>query len=135
MASTIGFGVVLKINDVAIAEVKDVSGPGLSRDAVEKTHHGSPNMWREFIKGLKDGGEITFTVNYDPSAATHSVATGIPSDFADDITISTISITWPDGTTVWSFPGIVTDFEPNPQLDDMFEADITIKVAGEPTLA
>lgn len=136
MASTIGYGVSLQRDGVPIAEVKDFSGPSLSRDAIEKTHHASPDMWREFLKGLKDGGEVTITVNYDPAEASHSFATGIVGDFTDDTTISTWTITFPDAAgTVWTFPGFVTDFEPAPDLEDMFTADVTIKVAGKPTLA
>lgn len=133
MASGLGFGVDLLRNGVSIFEVVDLGGPSLSRDAVEKTHHKSPNRWREFIKGLKDGGEISITIQYDPQNATHAYSAGLLADFANDTSNPTYSVVFPDGTT-WTLPGFVTGFEPAPELDDMFTADVTIKVAGQPTL-
>src|SRR3546814_12973403 len=55
-----------------IANVSDISGPSRSREAIEVTAHDSPNQYREFVKGLKDGGEVTITIHYDPGASTHS---------------------------------------------------------------
>ena len=130
------FGTTIRRNGVEIGEVTDISGPGLSRDTIEVTHHKSPGMWRERIKGLKDGGEITFTISFVPTLATHSVATGIVADFADDTDVADWDIIFPDtaGTT-WSMPGIVTGFEPAQPIDDRLSSDVTIQVAGQPTLA
>lgn len=136
MATETGFGVVLQRNSVAIAEIKELGGISLSRDAIEKTHHGSPDAWREFLKGLKDGGEVSMVINYDPAAATHNATTGLLADFADDTTIDDYDIVFPDvGTTTWSFPGFITEFEAVPDLEDLLTANVTIKVAGKPTLA
>lgn len=136
MANAIsGFGTLLKRSGVTIAEVQDISGPGLSRDTIEVTHHQSPNRWREFIKSLKDGGEITFNINYIPTDTTHKTSTGILADFANDTTIDTWSLVFPDvGATTWTFPAFVTGFEPKEPIDDRLNADITLKVAGQPTL-
>lgn len=130
------FGTTITYNGDEIGEVTDISGPGLTRDTIEVTHHKSPGMWREFIKGLKDGGEVTFTINFIPTLATHSVATGLVADFADDTDIADFAIIFPDvaGTT-WSFPGIVSNFEPAQPVDAQLTSDVTIKVAGQPTLA
>ena len=43
---------------VAVAEVKSIGGPSLSRDAVEATHTESPDDHAEFIPGLANGGEV-----------------------------------------------------------------------------
>lgn len=136
MANAIsGFGTLIKRNAVTVAEVYDIGGPGLSRDTIEVTHHQSPNRWKEFIKSLKDGGEVTFSINYKPTDTTHNVAAGVLGDFANDTTVDTWSLVFPDsGATTWSFPGILTNFEPTEPIDDRLSADITIKVSGQPTL-
>lgn len=129
------FGTLLKRNGTTVAEVNDISGPGLSRDNIEVTHHQSANRWREFIKGLKDGGEVTFSVNYIPTNATHNVAAGMLGDFSNETTVDTWSLVFPDtGATTWSFPGFITSWEPAEPIDDKLSADVTIKVSGQPTL-
>lgn len=134
--ATLGFGVILQRNGVSVAEVKNVSGPSISRGSVEVTHHQSPDQWSEFIKGLKDGGEVSFDINYLPGNATHDASTGLLSDFANDSTIDTWAIVFPDpGNTTWSFPGFLTAFAPANPTDDAFTASVTLKVAGKPTLA
>lgn len=128
------YGVILRRNSVAIAEVTDISPPGLTRDTYEVSHHTSPNRWKEFRKGLKDGGEVTFTINYLPANSTHNASTGVLSDFADDVTVSTWDIVFPTtGSPVWSFPGIVTAFTPLAPRAEGMRADVTLKVAGQPS--
>lgn len=130
------FGTLLKRNGTTIAEVTDITPPNPSREEIDYTHHQSPGAWREFGKGLKDGGEVTFTINYIPTNSTHNAATGLLGDFTNNTTVDTWSVVFPDtlGTT-WSFPGFVTAFETNAPIDDKLSADITLKVAGQPTLA
>lgn len=129
------FGTLLKRNGTTVAEVTNIGGPSLSRESIEVTNHQSANAWREKIKGLKDGGEVSFSINYVPTAATHTVGTGLLADFGVN-TIDTWSIVWPDsGGTTWSMPGFISGFEPSAPIDDKLAADITITVTGQPTLA
>jgi len=130
------FGTTITRDGVEIAEVTHIGGPGLARDTIEATHHKSPNMWREYIKGLKDGGEVSIDLNFMPFDSTHNAATGILADFSDDTTISTWVVTFPDtNNTQWTFDAIVTGFEPDEPFDDKLSASVTLKVSGEPTLA
>ena len=46
-----------------VAEVTAISGPGISRDTIDATHMESPDRFREFVGGLRDGGEVTVTLN------------------------------------------------------------------------
>src|SRR5690606_8787721 len=63
---------------VAIGEVTDITGPEMERETIDVTSHDSPDGYREHIGGLKDGGEVSFEVNYDPDL--HNILEG---DFAD----------------------------------------------------
>jgi len=130
------FGTLLKRNGTTIAEVTDITPPELSRDTAEVTHHQSPGMWREFLKILKDAGEVSLSINYIPSNTTHNAATGLLADLANDTTIDTWTLVFPDaGATTWSFAGILTKFSAKAPIDDRLTADITLKVNGVPTLA
>lgn len=62
-------------NLVQLSEVRDVNFPQIETDEHEVTHLQSPNRFKEFIAGLKDGGEFTATLNYVPGGATDILLT------------------------------------------------------------
>lgn len=120
----------------AIAQVASIDGPSITREEIDVTTHDSLEMWREFIKSLKDGGEVSFDLVFDPDLGTHNTTTGLLSDYSQDQTIATWRLTFPDTTnTTWTFPGFITEFGVTAAIDDALKASITIKVSGKPTLA
>lgn len=118
---------------VAIANVSDLSGPSRAREAIEVTAHDSPNQYREFVKGLKDGGEVTVTVNYDPAAVTH---TALDADFEEDDLRDYQIIVLPgeDDEHTWGFSGLITAIGDEFPVDDRMEREVTFKISGKPTL-
>lgn len=138
MSRYAGFGVSLAVDDglgggfVDVAQVRDLAGPGLANDTIEVTDRDGGG-WKEFLGGLKDGGEITLDVTYDPAGSTHNATSGLVHLYGGALVVSW-RITWPD-STVWTLNGLVTNFEPKAPLADALVADVTIKVSGQPTLA
>lgn len=140
--AVLGHGAALKRGDgespevfTAIAEVLSISGPSLSRDVIEATNMDSTSGWREFIGGLKSGGEISFEVNYDPADATIDASGGLIDDI-DATSATNYKLVFPDsGSTEWSFAGWLTGFETNIPHDDKMTASVTITLTGVPTLA
>lgn len=141
----IGHGTLLQRGDgggpevfTTVAEVLNISGPSLSRDTVDVTTMDSPDQWREFIAGLKDGGELTFDVVYDPVDPTIEPGSGLLSEF--DKASGAAATNWqlvfsdPAGTT-WAFAAILTGAEPQESIDDKVMLSCTLKVTGKPTLA
>jgi len=130
-------GTVLKNGGTAVAAVTDLNGPGLTRDTIDITAHDATDNWRDFIKGLKDGGEISLTINYLADNATHDASTGLLEDFSDDTTNTTweLEIPAPGGPVSWTFSGIISGFNPSFPVEGAVTADVTIKVSGKPTLA
>ena len=57
-----------------IGQIMDINGPEVSRDEIEVTTRDSTEYWMEFIKGMKNGGNVTFGVVLDLSLATHGTA-------------------------------------------------------------
>lgn len=112
----------------AIANVTSISGPGLSRETIDVTAHDSSDGWMEFVGGLKDAGEVSADINYDPSKHDTLVA-----DFDDDEPRN-YQLVFPDSTT-WSIQAILTGFEPEAPYDDKLAASLTFKVTGKPTLS
>ena len=135
----LGFGVLLKVGDgasseafTAIAELIGLSGPGLSLDTVESTHTESLNAAKEYIAGLKDGGEVSVDLNFLPGNATH---TALIADWAAR-TLRNFEIVWPDtGSTKWSFSAFVTNYEPSAPIEDRMTASASLKITGVPTFA
>ena len=139
MSGINAFGTQLKRGDGAgpevftsIADATGISGPGLSRQTLDVTSHGSPDAWMEHIGGLKDGGEVSVDINYQP--AVHDL---LIADLDDDAPRN-YQLVFPDDPTTpttWSFAAIMTGFEPDAPYDDKLSASLTFKVTGKPTLS
>ncbi|MEU9777144.1 phage tail tube protein [Streptomyces sp. NPDC047968] len=117
-----------------IASVTDISGPSRSRESIEVTAHDSPNKYREFIKGLKDGGEVEITLNYDPASATHAA---LDADFEEDDLRSYQVVILPGDPDehTWTLTAMITDLGDSYPTDDKMERTATFKISGKPTLA
>jgi predicted secreted protein len=136
MAGLDAFGTQLQRGDgatptevfTAIANVTDITPPGIERETYDVTAHDSPEAWREFIGGLKDGGEVEIEVNYDPRDHDALIA-----DFADP-NPRNYKVVWPNSLGNWAFGAILTNFEPEAPHDDKLAASVTFKVSGKPTI-
>lgn len=135
MAGLDAFGTQLQRGDgadpevfAAIANVTDITPPGIERETYDVTAHDSPNGWREHTGGLKDGGEVEIEINYDPREHDTLIA-----DFADSEPRN-YKVVYPDTLGDWAFKAILTNFEPEAPHDDKLAASLTFKVSGEPTI-
>lgn len=117
----------------AIGSVTDISGPGRSRESIEVTAHDSPDKYREFIKGLKDGGEVSLTINYDPASDTHQL---LDDDFEEEDLRNYQVVILPDDDDehTWDFAGLITDLGDEFPHDDKMERSVTVKISGKPEL-
>lgn len=137
MAGVKAFGTALSRSDMAssptFTDVANImsgpDGPSLSKDIIDVTAHDSPNEYREKLGGLRDGGQVTFDINWDPAETTHQP---LITDFHDDDTPRDYMITYPDTSTV-TFSAIVSGFEPGAPHDDKLTASVTMDVSGKPT--
>ncbi|MFJ4631559.1 phage tail tube protein [Streptomyces sp. NPDC088847] len=139
MAGLDAFGTQLKRDSngagtfVAVANISDVSGPSRSRDSIEVTAHDSPDKYREFVKGLKDGGEVEITINYNPGDVSHQA---LDADFEEDDLrdYQVVILPGKDDEHTWTFSGLITDIGDEFPYDDKMERKVTFKVSGKPTL-
>lgn len=112
----------------AVGEVMAINGPGLARDAMEVTDMDSTDRFREFVGGLKDGGEISLDVGFDPNS---DDVTDWLSDFNTN-TAGYYKIVFADSTE-WGFAALLTGFEPSTPHEDKMTATVTYKLTGKPT--
>jgi len=110
-----------------IAEITNISGPGIKMDLIDATHMSSPSAFREYIPSLLDGTEISFDLNYLPGDANQS---GLRDDQLARL-VRNYRIVWTDtDASTDSFAGYVTDFTPSAKIDDKLSASATIKITG-----
>lgn len=136
MAKYAGYGTLLKRAGTTIAQVTNISGPGLTADTEDVTSMDSTGAWEEHVVTLLRSGEVTADLVYDPAAATHKYASGGLLYDLVSRTAQTYSIVFSDtGGTTWSFSAFVTGFEPSAPVDGALTASVTLKITGAPTLA
>jgi hypothetical protein len=134
------YGSEFQIGTTKVAEVIDISGPSMSKDAIDVSHNDGTagDGWRVFIPGFRDGGEIGVSANWIPVDSTHDGSTGILGVFEGNSLQSFRIVTADDGssgTVTISFNGIVTSFNPTMPLTEQGKLDFTIKVSGAVTFA
>lgn len=113
-----------------LAEVTSITPPNLTRDTIDATHMLSTSRYREFISGLRDGGEATIELNFIPGGA---AMTSLLADFISNAVVP-YKILFPN-STAWTFDAFVTSIGPEAPLDDKMSASITFKITGVPVLA
>jgi len=111
-----------------IAEITSLSGPGMSRDTIDVTHFGSEG-WREFIAGLKDGGDVSLSMNF--TRDTYQI---MYDDFNNDDK-QIYKVVLPDeSSTSLEFEGLVTELPISADVGDKVSSDVSIKVSGKPEM-
>lgn len=135
MAKYAAYGIALKKGGTEYANVKSISGPGLSVDTVDVTSHDQATAWEEHVATILRSGEISMDLCYDPAHATHKYAAGgLLYDLVQRTAI-TFTLVFPDtGTTTWTFDALVTGFEPTGEIGSDLTATVKFKLTGAPTL-
>lgn len=116
-----------------IAQVVNIGGPALSREAIDATSMDSSGRWRQFIAGLRDAGEVTLELLFDPD---NTGQQDLRNDLSTLDTLKNYRITFPDATpTTVTFGGLITRFDPKAPMDEKLVASVTVKLSGAPTWA
>lgn len=138
----IGLGAALLMGDggspeafAIIANVVNIDGPSEQMEVVDVTHLQSTGGFREKIPHLKDGGEVSFTLHFNPTEATHDDSTGLKAKF-DARTLTNFKVDLTDqfaSDNIISFAGYVTGLGLAVAVDNVIEQQATITVTGAVT--
>lgn len=109
-----------------VAEVKDISGPDEKADQLEVTSLDSTS--KEYIAGLRDGGEVKCEAN---RIGTNAQQQGVYSDFAAR-TLRNWKIVCPDGEA-YAFAGIVIAHSLKFGTNAARTFSFTVKISGDVT--
>jgi len=135
----VAFGVILKKGGAIIGdaytdfglEITNITAPGWTREAMDASHHQSPNGWGEIImSGLKR--QKPFTVEFNWIAEN----TGAVKTAFEAAALSFWKIEFPDGSSVITKMG-VSDFSPGDGMtpDGKMTGSAEFTPSGEPTWA
>jgi hypothetical protein len=128
----LGYGIVYEIASAdspgtwdELGEVTDIELPSDETEEVDVTHYQSLDRTREFLAGLINPGEASFTINWIPGNATDLIlrALRVSGDTRQH------RITFSSGVSV-TFPAFIKGYAPSAPIDDRLSAQFTIKKAG-----
>ena len=115
-----------------IAQVRNITGPGLSAEVIDVTSHDTSGNYREVLPSFLDPGEFNLEILFDPGTATHAstVANGLLNLWKNR-TKRNFRIVFPStANKTWQFAGYVTSFAVQAPYDGALSADCTISPTG-----
>ena len=118
---------------VTVAEVKSMTGPGMSVDVLDVTTHSSAaaGAWREKRPSLIDPGEVSFPINLVPASAGHKA---LLLDFVTRALVNYKIVFSDPGLTEWTFNNcFISQFSAKAEIEGVLEADLTLTLSGAPT--
>jgi hypothetical protein len=115
----------------SVPEPKDISGPNITSEFIDFTHHSSPAGFRERKPSFKSSGDVTFKTNYIHSNATHQAL--VTAAKANPPTLLPCKLIFVD-KSVFDFSAYVSLAWTNP-LNGPSEMAVTLSITGDVTLA
>lgn len=115
----------------AIAEVKNISISSTTGD-IEVTHLGSDDATKEFIPGLTDAGELSFSVNYLAANAGHL---GLWNDQFSRTTRNWKLVASNAAATTLSLRGYLKGLNLSVENEQAIQNQISVKLTSKPTWA
>jgi predicted secreted protein len=134
-SSKIGYGSLLKRGNgsspqtfTTVAEVTQIGEFGSERELLEVTNLDSPNTFKEYLLGMKDGVEFPVTVNFLPNNATQNFATGLMKDHNDGTARDFQFLV--NGFGTFSFTALVRSWRASVNPNAPMTANFSLKVTG-----
>lgn len=135
MAETLGLKTVFQREGATpgtfetVAQVASIQPPQPEREAVEVEDLDPPDGIKKKLPGVIDVGEVTVTLNFDPSDTGH---TALESDFYAGAT-KNYRIKLPNGQG-WTFPAFISGWAPQELTEgDVIQVEVTLTMTGKPT--
>lgn len=136
MASYAAFGAILQQFNttdgyVTVAQVDDIKAPALGLGTPDVTAHDSASAYRAAVGGVKEIGEVSMALVFDPAVASHVSKWTALSSRGHEV----FKVIFPDaGATAWAFRAFVTGFEPSAPVEDKLTGNVTLLGTGDPRL-
>lgn len=110
---------------VSIAEVKSISGPGMTRDTIDVTTLDSTGGYREFIAGFRNAGTVGLSMNF-----TRAGFDIMQADFESD-ELQNYEIVLSDAAaTSIEFEGLITEFPLSVGVGEAITMEVKIQISN-----
>lgn len=126
-----------------LADVRSIAFSGETRPDLESTHLGSGGAgnvgdsieqgFKEFVPGIIDPGQLTIEFWLDPQHGPADAA--VAADWPTRQTPETITVTFPDSSTMVTSAGWVSSLTWNVATSAIMEGTMVIELSGETTYA
>lgn len=117
----------------AIADIVSISAPSVSIATIDTTS--IADIYRTFLGGTIDSGEMSLEVQYDPNSTSGAE---LEASWEATATVAPTSkeciITFSDSST-YTFDAILTGMQATAAIDSVVTASVTLKVTGAITVA
>jgi hypothetical protein len=128
MAEATGLKTKFILGATEIAQVSGIAPPGPTRETVDVEDLNPTDEFKKKLLGLIDGGECSFTLNFDPENSTHQACEAALYSGAEQ----TCKIKYRSGKG-YTFKGYVIGFAPQEITSgDVMQAEVTILVNSKP---
>lgn len=125
-------GTIVKRNNVAIGELRDITPPALTRNTFDTTNQNDGD--NSYVVGIRRMGELQFDINFLPSGdVSHGFQSGLLQAWKDG-TRDLYTLEFPDDSS-WLFSGFVTNVAPKAPVDGAFSASVTVRPTNTPIFA
>ena len=128
------FGATISVGGSSLAEVTSIGVPSLTGEVIDVSTHSSANRWREFVRGMRDAGEITISMEYEAGSATDDACIAA---ITGDAAVAVVLVAKANsGTEDLTFNAFGTSYEVNDlEVDGKQTANLTLKPTGAVTQA
>jgi hypothetical protein len=130
MGGSFGYGGSCVISGTTLTELTSIKPPSLESDDIEITAHNSLERFKDYLKGISDGGEIEIEGDFNTTDFTF-LQNAMTTSSLQSVTITLP--TTPTKTVIIS-NGFVTGLECEDPVDDKMEYSSTLKLTGKPSI-
>ena len=134
---SIGIGTVISIGRGAtpiwtpLVGVKDVTLPEAAADKIDITNMGSPRYTKQYIRGLRDNGDVSFEVIWDPGSATDILLSSLDES---DGEIVQIRFAIAGVSTPFIYRGFLSTYKRTAPVGDVMMSEVTFSISERVTV-
>lgn len=129
---TIGTQLIKKMSgsetaDLVIANLTSIGEIGIESEEIDSTDHDSPDNYKEFIAGSKDGGEVALAGNIKVEANVEKMLA-----LAESQSNEEWEVVYPSGAK-WEFKGFLKSFKDGEKtVEGLATFTGAIRISGKP---
>jgi len=113
----------------SIANVTNITGPGMTRDTIDTTALDTAGGYRTFIAGFRNAGTVVLSMNFE-----RDDYETMKNDFESDTAQNYELVLPDDDQTSLEFEGLVTELPLTVPTDDKVSVEVTIQISGQVSL-